>query len=103
APASSFAVHGDAGDFTTAALGMALLLVCGSLAFFFGEEVRGGGRTLRLAVAGGLAVAVPYVVFAVFPMAAVPRSLLRGELPGYDVASAYSGRGFGVAVGLGAI
>lgn len=103
APGSSFAVHGHGGDFATATLGMALLLVCGSLAFFFGDEVRGGGRTIRLAVTGAFAVAVPYVVFAVFPLAAVPRELLGGEIPGYDVASAYVGHGFAVAVGLGAV
>jgi amino acid transporter len=103
APASSFAVHGHADPFVTATLGLALLFVCGSLPFFFGDEVRGGGRTLRRAVAGAFVVAALYALFATFPLAAVPRELLGGELPGFDVASAYGGRGLGIAVGLGAI
>jgi amino acid transporter len=103
AAASSFAMHGDGRDFTTATLGIALLFVCGSLPFFFGDEVRGGGRTLRRAVAAAFVVAALYALFATFPLAAVPRELLGGELPGYDVATAYAGRGFGIAVGLGAI
>ena len=103
APGSSFAVHGHADPFVTAALGLALLFVCGSLPFFFGDEVRGGGRTLRRAVAAAFVVAAAYALFAVFPLAAVPRELLGGELPGYDVATAYGGRGFGIGVGLGAI
>jgi amino acid transporter len=103
APASSFAVHGSAGEFKTATLGLSLLFVCGSLPFFFGDEVRGGGRTLRRAVAAAFVVAAAYALFATFPLAAVPRSLLGGAIPGYDVATAYAGRGFGIAVGLGAI
>ena len=103
APGSSFAVHGHADPFVTATLGLALLFVCGSLPFFFGDEVRGGGRTLRRAVAAAFVVAAAYALFATFPLAAVPRELLGGELPGFDVASAYGGRGLGIAVGLGAI
>lgn len=103
APASSFAVHGHAGDFATATFGMSLLFVCGSLGFFFGDEVRGGGRTLRLAVAAAFVVAAVYTVFAAFPLASVPRDLLGGAIPGYDVATAYAGHGLGVAVGVGAI
>jgi amino acid transporter len=103
APASSFAVHGHADDFLIATFGISLLFVCGSLPFFFGEEVRGGGRTLRRAVAAGFVVAAAYTVFAAFPLAAVPRTLLGGAIPGFDIATAYAGRGFGVAVGVGAI
>jgi amino acid transporter len=55
-------------------------------------------RTLR--VAGAAAAA--YVLFAVFAYAAVPRTLLGGELPGYDVAAAYGGRTLAIVVGLGA-
>ncbi len=52
-------------------------------------------------VAGGAVVAA-YLVFAVFPMAAVPPALRGGEIPGYTAAGAYAGRWFGVVVGLGA-
>lgn len=103
APASSFAVHGGAHAFTRATLGMSLLFVCGSLPLFLGGEARGGGRAIRLAIAGAFAVAVPYVVFAAFPLAAVPQSLTRTTIPGYSIAAAYSGRPFALAVGLGVI
>jgi hypothetical protein len=103
APASSFVVHGAADDFLIASFGMTLLFICGSLPFFFGEEVRGGGRTLRRAVAAAFVVVAGYTVFASFPLASVPRELLGGEIPGFDVASAYGGRGYGIAVGAGAI
>lgn len=99
-PASSLTVHGEGGDLAVATFGMSLLFVCGSLAFFFGGEVRGGGIVLRKAVAAALVVAAAYAVFAAFPLAAAPRRLLGGDLPGYDVASAYSGRGFAVVVGV---
>jgi amino acid transporter len=102
APVSSFAVHGHADDLFIASFGMTLLLICGSLPFFFGEEVRGGGRTVRRAVAAAFVVVAAYTVFAAFPIAAVPRELLGGVIPGYDIASAYGGRAFGVTVGVGA-
>jgi amino acid transporter len=103
APASSFAFHGHADPFVHASLGIGLLFVCGSLPVFFGEEVRGGGRTIRVAIAGAFALAVAYVVFANFPMRAVPYDLLREEIPGYEIATAYAGRPFGIAIGLGAV
>jgi hypothetical protein len=103
APLSSFAVHGHADDFLIASFGMSLLFVCGSLPFFFGEEVRGGGLVLRRAVVAAFCIAAAYTVFAAFPLASVPRELLGGEIPGYDIASAYGGRGLGLAVGVGAI
>jgi hypothetical protein len=103
APASSFAVHGYADDFLIASFGMTLLLICGSLPFFFGEDVRGGGRTIRRAVAAAFVVVAAYTVFAAFPIASVPRELLGGAIPGFDIASAYGGRGFGIAIGAGAI
>jgi hypothetical protein len=103
APLSSFAVHGHADDFLIASFGMSLLFVCGSLPFFFAEEVRGGGLVLRRAVVAAFCIAAAYTVFAAFPLASVPRELLGGEIPGYDIASAYGGRGLGLAVGVGAI
>ena len=103
APASSFAVHESPHAFARATAGMSLLLVCGSLPFFLGGEARGGGRAIRAAVAGAVALAVPYAAFAAFPLAAVPAGLRNAEIPGYAIASAYAGRGFGVAVGLGVV
>jgi hypothetical protein len=99
APAGSFThvhhlPHGSAA--------VSLLFVCGSLPLFLGDEVVGGARVVRrtLWVAGS--VAAGYVLFAVFAFAAVPRALLGGQLPGYDVAAAYGGRALAIAVGLGA-
>jgi len=103
APASSFAPHGGAHDLTRAVLGMSLLFVCGSLPLYLGEEVRGGGRTIRLAIVGAFCLAVPYVLFAAFPLAAVPQSLTGAPIPGYAIATAYVGRPFALAVGLGTI
>lgn len=103
APLSSFAAHGGAHALTRATLGMSLLFVCGSLPLFLGEEVRGGGRTIRLAIAGAFCLAVPYVVFASFPLARVAQELRGEEIPGLSIAQAFAGRPFAVAVGLGVV
>jgi hypothetical protein len=93
-PGTHAAWHGTAA--------IALLFVCGSLPIFLGAEVAGGGRVIRRTlVLSGVAVAA-YVLFAVFAFAAVDPALLRGTMPGYDIAGAYSGRALAVAVGLGA-
>lgn len=80
---------------------VALLFLCGSLPLFLGAEVVGGGRTVRrtLAVAG--LVVAGYVVFAAWPLASVDPRLTHANLPGYAIASAYSGRTMAIAVGVG--
>ncbi len=79
-----------------------LLLVCGSLPLFLGSEAAGGARTIRTALVVSGVVVAAYIVFAIFPMAAVPPSLRGGDIPGYTAAGAYAGRWFAVIVGLGA-
>jgi amino acid transporter len=100
---SSFGAHSSADPFAHAALGIGLLFICGSLPLFFADEVRGGGRTIRLAIAAGFGVTVAYVLFANFPLAGLPGELLHEELPGAEIATDYVGRWFGVVVGLGII
>jgi hypothetical protein len=72
------------------------------LPIFLGAEVEGGRRTVRRTLVIASSVVAVYLVFAVFAYAAVDPALLRGELPGYDIAAAYSGRTLAVVVGLGA-
>jgi amino acid transporter len=80
---------------------VALLFLCGSLPLFLGAEVVGGGRTVRRTlVVAGLVVA-GYLVFAAWPLAAVDPRLTHANLPGYAIASAYSGRTMAIAVGVG--
>jgi len=103
APGSSFThgpgtrglVHGSA------AIG--LLFLCGSLPIFLGGEARGGARTIRISLVGAGAVTAAYLLFALFPLAAVDPALRSTDFTGLDVAQHYAGRGFAVVVGLGAI
>jgi len=81
---------------------VALLFVCGSLPLFLGAEGRGGPGIVRRSLAAAWALAGVYLVFAAFPLAHVPATLRDAPLPGFAIASAYSGRALGVAVGLGA-
>jgi hypothetical protein len=81
---------------------ISLLFVCGSLPIFLGAEVAGGSATIRRSLITAGAVVAAYVLFAVFAFAAVDPALLRGSIPGYDLAGAYSGRSLAVVVGLGA-
>lgn len=99
APVSSFTsahhpLHGAAA--------IALLFLCGSLLLFLGAEVTGGAPVIRRTLITAAVVAAAYVLFAVFPLAAVDPSLRHADLPGYAIASAYSGRTLGIAVGVGA-
>lgn len=101
APASSF-THVPSGDgLARGSANVALLFLCGSLPLFLGAEVAGGGRVVRraLVIAGGVVAA--YLVFAAFPLAAVDPRLVQNDLPGYAIASAYSGRTLAIAVGVG--
>ncbi len=84
------------------AASVSLLFVCGSLPLFLGAEAIGGGVTLRRSLVVAGVVAAAYVVFGVFAYAAVDPALRSADLPGYAVASAYSGRAFGIVVGAGA-
>jgi hypothetical protein len=99
APAGSFT---DTHGLRPGAANVALLFVCGSLPLFLGAEFAGGGRAIRriLPIAG--LVAAAYVLFAVFPFAAVDPALRSEELPGYAIASAYSSRALAIVVGVGA-
>jgi amino acid transporter len=100
APARSF-THGHAVLHGSA--GIALLFVCASLVLFLGGDAVGGAKTIRYAlVTSGAAVAV-YLVFAIFPLAAVDPAVRGTDFTGLDAATLYAGRGFGIVVGLGAI
>ena len=101
APSSSFTHVASAGHVVRGGSNVALLFLCGSLPLFLGAEVVGGGRTVRrsLVVAGG--VVAGYLVLAAFPLAAVDPSLVHANLPGFEIANAYSGRTLAIAVGLG--
>ncbi|HEY1514118.1 MAG TPA: hypothetical protein VGF66_10220 [Gaiellaceae bacterium] len=99
APSDSFThAHG----LRPGAANVALLFVCGSLPLFLGAEVTGGSRTIRRALPVAGLVAAAYVAFAVFAFAAVDPAFRNGELPGYAIAGAYSGRTLAIVVGVGA-
>lgn len=99
APARSF-IHPH--GIRPGAANVALLFVCGSLPLFLASEVAGGGRTIRRVLPTAGAVATAYVLFAVFAFAAVDPALRGGNLPGYAIAGAYSGRTLAIVVGVGA-
>ncbi|HZP74011.1 MAG TPA: hypothetical protein VFA97_11615 [Gaiellaceae bacterium] len=103
APAHSFTTVPGTRALTHETAAVTLLLVCGSLPLFLGSEAAGGARTIRMALVVSAAVVAAYLLFAIFPMAAVPASLRGGDIPGYAAAGAYAGRWFAVVVGLGAV
>ena len=80
---------------------IALLFVCGSLPIFLGARSVGGSTDGAPLVWSGVVVVAAYLVFAVFPLAAVDPALRSADLPGYAIASAYSGRWFAVTIGVG--
>jgi hypothetical protein len=77
-----------------------LLFVCASLPLYLGAEVRGGGRTVRRALAAAVAIVGAALLVAALPLASVPDSLRDAAVPGAAIAQAYSGRGLAVVVGL---
>jgi hypothetical protein len=101
APSSSFTRVPSADHLAKGSANVALLFLCGSLPLFLGAEVVGGGRTVRRTLVMAGAVVAGYLVLAVFPLAAVDPSLTHANLPGFEIARAYSGRTLAIAVGLG--
>lgn len=98
-PAHSFTqAHGLA----RGAASVSLLFVCGSLPLFLGAEAVGGGVTLRRSLVAAGAIAAGYVILGVVAYAAVDPALRTAHLPGYAIATAYSGRTLGIVVGAGA-
>lgn len=102
APAHAFTTVPGTQTLARQSAAVTLLLVCGSLPLFLGSEARGGARTVRMALAVSGAVVAAYLLFAIFPMAAVPPVLRSGDIAGYTAAGAYAGRWFAIVVGLGA-
>lgn len=99
---SSFTHVPGAHAYARGSANVALLFVCGSLPLFLGAEARGGKRTVRGGLAAAWAIVGIYLLYAVFPLARVPNDLRFSALPGYSIASAYSGRTLAILVGLGA-
>jgi amino acid transporter len=101
APHETFTRSPGAHHLIRSSANISLLFICGSLPIFLGAEVIGGSRVVRrsLVIAGTLVAA--YVLFAVFPLAAVEPALRNSDFPGYDIATAYSGRTLGVIIGVG--
>jgi hypothetical protein len=102
--ASSFGGSAPAGSLAISSGQTALLYICGSLPFFLGGELgsdpRRAFRTTRRGLLGAYLVTSALIIATVAPLAADP-ALLRGEIPGMDVAQRFAGHGFAVTVGLG--
>ena len=101
APSSSFTRVPAVSHLARGGSNIALLFLCGSLPLFLGAEVVGGSRTVRRSLLIAGAVVGGYLVFAVFPLAAVDPALTHAHLPGYVIADAYSGRALAIAIGVG--
>jgi amino acid transporter len=102
APTHSFTQSPGAHGLLHGGASIALLFLCGSLPIFLGAEVIGDSRTVRRTLVGAWIVVAAYLLFAVFPLAAVDPALTHADLPGYAIASAYSSRWFAVTIGVGA-
>jgi amino acid transporter len=95
-----FASHPELSGTGRAVGAVALLFVCASLPLYLGGEVRGGSRTMRRAVGGGVAIVGAAFLVSAIPLADVPAPLRDAAVPGAAIAQAYSGRGLAVVVGL---
>jgi hypothetical protein len=100
--ATAFTSPGGFDPAARATAGVGLLFVCASLPLFLGAEARGGARTVRASLAAAYVLVATYVFFAALPLAGVPAHLRTAELPGVEIAQAYSGRALAVAVGVAA-
>jgi hypothetical protein len=101
APRSSFTHVPGTHGLARGSANIALLFLCGGLPLFLGAEVAGGARAVRRSLVIAAVVTAGYLVFAVFPLAAVDPALAHAHLPGFAIADAYSGRGLAIAVGVG--
>jgi amino acid transporter len=102
APTHSFGHAAGTHGLLRGGASIALLFLCGSLPVFLGAEVVGGSRTVRRTLVTAWIIVSAYLVFAVFPFAAVDSSLREADLPGYAIATAYSSRWFAIVIGVGA-
>ena len=100
ASTGSFAPHAPAPAIARGTANVALLFVCGSLPLFLGGEAKHGAAAIRVSLAAAFGGVVAYFVFASFLLADVPAGLRATELPGFAIASAYSGRTLAVAIGV---
>jgi hypothetical protein len=103
APGSSFTHASSAHSLAHGSANVALLFLCGSLPIFLGAEAAGGARTVRRSIGAAGVIVAAYLIFAAFPLAAVDPALSHANLPGYAIASAYSGRALAVAIGVGSM
>ena len=81
---------------------VALLFLCGSLPLFLGAEAAGSRATIRRSLVTAFVVVAAYLLLIAVPLAAVDPALAHASLPGYAIATAYSGRTLAVVVGVGA-
>ena len=102
APTHSFTHSPGSHGLLRGGANIALLFLCGSLPIFLGAEVIGGSRTVRRTLVGAGTIVAAYLIFTMFPLAAVDPALRQADLPGYAIASAYSSRWFAVTIGVGA-
>jgi hypothetical protein len=102
--AGSFGAAAPAGPLATTTGQTALLYICGSLPFFLGGELGAdlhqAFRVTRRVLLGAYLATAAVIIAVVAPLAADP-ALLRGEIPGMDVAQRFAGHGFALTVGIG--
>lgn len=100
APLRSFVPHAGASAIGRGAANVSLLFICASLPLFLGGEVRGGARTVRLALLASFLIVAPYLVFAAFPLSRASSAIRESVLPGFALAQAYGNRPLAVLVGV---
>jgi len=99
-PAHSLAPHVGASTLFDGGLGLSLLFVCASLPLFFGSEVRGGTRTIRVAIVAAFCLVSAYLLVVAIPFAQMSPELRSAAIPGMAIADAYSNHTLAVAIGL---
>ncbi len=99
-PAHSLAPHVGASTLLDGGLGLSLLFVCASLPLFFGSEVRGGTRTIRVGIVAAFCLVSAYLLVVAIPFSQMPPELRSAAIPGMAIADAYSSHTLAVAIGL---
>jgi hypothetical protein len=99
-PAHSLAPHVGASTLFDGGLALSVLFVCASLPLFFGSEVRGGTRTIRIGIIAAFCIVSAYLLVVAIPFSQMPPELRSAEIPGMAIADAYSSHSLAVAIGL---
>ncbi len=100
-PSSTIGLNVGAGEATKAALAVSLFFICASLPLFLGAEVSDASRVTRRGLTLSLLVGGVCILAGAASLVRVPKPLIDGPLPGWEIAYNYGGRWLADSVVVG--